>query len=227
MQIQSIRGFDDFLRALHQVGFSVSGGRSGGGIGLQDHYASNIHWHTGADTDPWRWRMRVLDEYDDIAYAKVFLGNGGYITRAWYQDFLAVRRVGRDFQDFYEDGLLSAMARRAYRAVSEGGRLAYHEIKRAIGFEKGEESALQTALIHLQRNMLLTICGETQRVNRDGIPYGWSINVFTTPERFWGEDFIEEAGDMDSDESYAKIFARIREYNTSASDAEVRKFILA
>lgn len=32
-----------------------------------------VRWHTGdADTDPWEWRMRVLEERDDVAYAKVF-----------------------------------------------------------------------------------------------------------------------------------------------------------
>ena len=29
------------------------------------------------ETDPWEWRIRVLDERDDIAYAKLFYKKSG------------------------------------------------------------------------------------------------------------------------------------------------------
>ena len=68
----------------------------------------NIVWHTGdPETDPWEWRMRVLEEKKEIAYAKVFFNASGYIAKGWYPYFLAVRRQGMTLEDWYEIGKIS------------------------------------------------------------------------------------------------------------------------
>ncbi len=60
---------------------------------LSDAFGESIAWHTeDPETDPWEWRIRVLDEYTDIAYGKLFFRKSGYITKEWYPYFLAVRR---------------------------------------------------------------------------------------------------------------------------------------
>ena len=74
-----IKNYNDFINALLNAGFSGAiGGKDDGvfglfryGWGAEDE--SSIHWHTGdPETDPWEWRMRVLNERSDIAYSKVF-----------------------------------------------------------------------------------------------------------------------------------------------------------
>lgn len=223
-----IDNYGDFLRALRMVGFSTSGGRAEGGIALSKHFTDNIRWHTGADTDPWLWRARVLEEPEPIAYAKLFEGKGGFITREWYPHFLSVRRDGMDCDDMYQAGILSSMAHRVYRAIEEGGALAYHEIKRAIGATREDESKFSGALVRLQMKMLITISGHTYKFNKQGLPYGWEVSVFTTPERFWGDsDILDEADDLGSAEAYQQILDNIRSYNPDAGDKEMSKFISA
>ena len=219
-----IRSFEDFVKRLREVGFTTAGGRAVGGICLSGEFGESVAWHTGEETDPWRWRIRVLTDCEGIAYAKLFSGGAGYLTREWYPAFLSVRRGGMGFRDFYEDGLLPAMCRRVYEALSESA-LAYHEIKRAIGFRRDEEGALQAALARLQGLMFVTIRGETHRWNRYGEPYGWAINVFDTTERFYGDAAFSEADALDPDEAYGRIAARVREYNPDTSDIDIRKFI--
>ena len=68
--IPPIRSFSDFTSALLSAGFSIGGG-NGEGIfsvipsswGEAAPYETPVRWHTGdPETDPWEWRMRVLNE---------------------------------------------------------------------------------------------------------------------------------------------------------------------
>lgn len=82
----------------------------------QEFVDSPIKWHTG---DPWEWRMRVLEERDDIVYAKLFFRTSGFITKEWYPYFYAVRRQGETFEEAYENGTISQMAKRIYEIPSK------------------------------------------------------------------------------------------------------------
>ncbi len=55
----------------------------------------SLQYHTGdPETDPWLWRVRVLEDRA-LAGGKVFSGKAGWISREWYPLFLAVRRRGK------------------------------------------------------------------------------------------------------------------------------------
>ena len=111
-----IRCYEDFLRELRKAGFSLAGGSAKGIWSVvpfsweEQPYITDspIRWHTeDPETDPWEWRMRLLEEGRGIAYAKLFFRIGGYITEEWYPYFLAVRRGSLDFEDMYAEGTLS------------------------------------------------------------------------------------------------------------------------
>lgn len=104
-----IRNFADFCKELSECGFSMGGGNAKGIYAVvsydwkeQEFSDSPVKWHTGdPETDPWEWRMRVLEERNDIAYAKVFFKTSGFITKEWYPYFYAVRRNGDTFEEAY------------------------------------------------------------------------------------------------------------------------------
>ena len=226
-----VRNFDSFCRALLEDGLSL-----GSGDGKRFHTVipgtwespaagSPVRWHTGdPETDPWEWRMRVLEERDDIAYAKLFFGTSGYITREWYPYFYAVRRKGEIFDEAYENGTVSQMAKRIYDIISDGGEIAFHEIKRLGGFSREDNGKFERAILELQMRMFITMCGRAQKVNKYGQGYGWSSTVFTTVEDFW-----EKRGfllpDLNPAMSYDKIKARIWELNPEAEQRKIDKFI--
>ncbi|MDR1510172.1 MAG: hypothetical protein LBS53_11095, partial [Synergistaceae bacterium] len=117
-----------------------------------------LSWHTGdPETDPQEWRIRVLNERDDIAYSKCFFKKSGYITREFYPYFLALRRGGSDFDDEYSDGLFSSYAKRIYDVARSYGELLLHEIKSLGGFGKDEKSKFNSVLTELQMRFYLTI----------------------------------------------------------------------
>lgn len=225
-----IRNFDDFVSGLLRCGFSMAGGDKGIFTVIpftwehQDE-SSPIRWHTGdAETDPWQWRMRVLEERDDIAYAKLFFRASGYISKEWYPYFYGARRQGMDFEDVYESGVFSRAAKQIYEIVSERGDVPLHDVRRLGGFRREDSAAFNRAILDLQAGMFLTVSGQAQKLNKWGMPYGWHSSVLSTVEHFWaGRGLTLE--DLDPEMCFEKIRERILLLNPEAEEKNIRKFI--
>ena len=232
--MQQIFNYDSFVKALLEAGFSMGGGSSDGIFALipwswdeQPPYQTPVRWHTGApETDPWEWRMRVLDERSDITYSKVFFKKSGYITRDWAPQFLAVRRGKIGFEEAYAAGTITHAAKRIYHAVQEYGTLPLHAIKQIAGFGAEEKSRFDGALTELQMKMYLSMCGRQQKLSQKGEEYGWYSTVFCTTEQFWGEDIFSKAGKIAKDDSIEAIKQQVLLLNPQAEEKRIQKFIL-
>ena len=228
-----MKDYNDFCAALLEAGFSLGGGRHEGVFSLisfnwndEPLDDSPIRWHTGdPDTDPWVWRMRVLDERRDIAYAKVFFRKSGYITKEWYPYFLAARRENQSFEEAYAAGQVSHFAKRIYEAVSANSSLPSHDIKRIAGFSKEENSAFDRALTDLQMKLYLTMCGEQLKLSKTGEEYGWSSTVFCSTEVFWGEDMFRQAAELSASEAGEAIRGQVLRLNPAAAEKKIAAFI--
>lgn len=221
-----INNFNDFYTALLDCGFSMGGGNDEGIFSLSTYFGENVACHTGIpDTDPWEWRMRILEERDGISNGKIFFRKSGWITREWYPYFLAVRRGGESFEEAYQRGTMSNEAKRIYEVISQKNRLAFHEIKALGGFSREEKGKFERALTDLQMRMFITMCGRQQKINRFGEGYGWNSTVFCTVEQFWGNDVIEKAGEITESEAVSKITGQICKLNPAAEEKKIKKFI--
>ena len=227
-----VQNFEDFCRELNLSGFSMGGGNAKGIYAVVDFDWTNqertdtpVRWHCGdPELDPWEWRMRVLEEREDIAYSKVFFKTSGFITKDWYPDFYAVRRNGKSFRDAYDRGVISNAAKRIYEIVSDGP-IALHEIKARGGFGKGEKALFDRAMLELQMGLFITMTGRQQKKNKYGMEYGWNSTVFTTVESFWADRGLE-IPELDAVASYEKIRRQILLLNPAAEEKNIRKFIL-
>lgn len=227
-----VSNYNDFCKALSECGFSMGGGSAKGIYAIipydwkqQESVDSPVKWHTqNPETDPWEWRMRVLEERDDVAYAKFFFRSSGYITKEWYPYFYAVRRKGEDFGEAYRKGTVSQTAKRIYDIVS-GGAAALHEIKQSGGFSREENAKFDRALVELQMRMYITMCGRLQKIGQNGQKYGWNSTVLTTVEDFWESRGVS-LPDCGSEDAFDKIRNRILELNPEAEEKNIKKFIL-
>ncbi|HNX61063.1 MAG TPA: hypothetical protein PKN45_00365 [Candidatus Limiplasma sp.] len=233
MKNECIAGYEDFIRVLLDAGFSMGGGNNKGIFSIvpwswdeTPPYDTPVRWHTGdPETDPWEWRMRVLDERKDIAYAKMFFNASGYLTAQWAPSFLAVRRGRETLAEAYEAGRISHLAKRVYETVAGQGVLPLHAIKPLAGIAKEDASRFERALVELQMKMYLTMCGRQQKTSAAGKEYGWSSTVFCTVEDFWGEAVLAQAAEMDREEAIARITAQVLRLNPGAEPKKVKKFI--
>lgn len=228
-----IKNFNDFTAALRNAGFSIGGGNNEGIYSLiswnweeDPPYDTPVRWHTGdPETDPWEWRMRVLDERNDIAYGKLFFKKSGYITREWYPYFLAVRRNGSSFEEEYEAGTINHMAKRIYELIRAEGTLPVHGIKALLGIAREDKSQFDRALTELQMRLYITMCGRQQKLSRKGEEYGWSSTVFCLTEEFWEKQVFEEAAKMTETAAAECITAQIMKLNPDAQMKKIAKFI--
>ena len=190
--MMNINDFSDFCTALLDSGFSMGGGNDKGIFSIipftweeQSFIDSPIKWHTGdIETDPWEWRMRVLEERDDIAYAKLFFSTSGYITKDWYPYFYSLRRKGESFEDAFYSGTINQTAKHIYEIISQNGVIPLHEIKQLGGFTKEDNSKFERAIVELQMRMFITISGRQEKIDKYGERYGWNSTVVTTVEMF-------------------------------------------
>ncbi len=228
----TMENFSDFCAVLRESGFSLGGATGARGIysavpfGWEEQAIADspIRWFTGdPETDPWQWRMRVLDECDDIAYSKLFFRASGYITRAYYPHFHAVRRQGESFQDAWEAGTVTQAEKRIYE-ILESGQYAYHELKALGGFRREDRNAFERAIVDLQMRMFITASGFTQKMNKYGAGYGWDITVFARVEDFWADrGFV--LPESDPEESYDFLREQILKLNPKAEEKTIRRFI--
>ena len=228
-----IRNYSDFVAALLDAGFSMGVGRGDGVYSVLPWswdelppYSTPVRWHTGdPDTDPWEWRMRVLEERNDIAYAKLFFKKSGFITREWYPYFLSTRRGGFCFEDAYCGGTVSNAAKRVYDVICANGALSLHAIKQIAGFSREDNSKVEAALNSLQMGMYITICGRQQKLSKQGLEYGWYSTVFTSVEDFWGAETIDISEGISKGEAIRAITDRILTLNPLADKNKIEKFI--
>lgn len=233
VMIKEIHNYDDFIDVLQQTGFSMGGGNSEGIYSIvswdwneQPPYETPVRWHTeDRETDPWEWRMRVLQERDDIAYGKVFFKKSGYITKEWMPYFIKVRRDDRNFIEAYEDGLISNYAKRIYSVVADHESLPLHLIKPMIDFKKEEKSQFDRAIVELQMKMYLTMCGSQQKVSEKGEAYGWSSTVFCTAERYFGDEVFRKVSKLKKDDAIETITRQVIALNPEAVPKKIQRFI--
>jgi hypothetical protein len=228
----ALNNFEDFIEILLQAGFSTGSGHAEGVYAIvpftwdeSPPFRTRVRWHTGdPETDPWEWRIRVLEERDDIAYGKIFFKKSGYITKEWYPYFLAARRKGMDFDEEYARGTISNSAKRIYDVVKDGA-LPLHEIKRQGGFTREDKSRFGSAIIELQMRLYLTICGAKQKISSVGEEYGWRSTVLCTVEEFWGKAILKKAEKISAKEAADKITGQIYKLNPEADARKIKKFI--
>ena len=221
-----IHSFQDFLLDLRKAGISMGGENAEGIFGLKDFFDSNICWHTeDVETDPWEWRMRVLNECSDIAYGKFFFKKSGFITKEWYPYFYAIRRGNKILQDEYDNGNVSQYAKKIYEIISEYKELPLHLIKQYGGFSKEDKSKFDSAITQLQMNFYITMCGRARKQSQKGDEYGWSSTVFCLTEDFFEENIPDIAKKITYEEAYSKIQERIYQLNPLVKEAKLKKFI--
>ena len=221
-----IQCYNDFVAALLSAGFTVGGHNGEGVYALGEQFGDRVNWHTGdPDTDPWQWRMRVLDERNDIAYGKMFFRKSGFITRDWYPYFLAARRGGLEFEDAYADGAYSNAAKRVYTVVAERGALPVHTLRQHAGFGRDEASAFERALVDLQTGLFLTICGYAQKRSQAGVEYGWMSAVLCTIEQFWGAEVFDRAAALTERDAADALTRQVLTLNPQADPKKMRRFI--
>lgn len=156
-----------------------------------------------------------------VAYGKFFGKKAGFVSRAWFPHFANWRRDGYDFDSRWDEGLASMRQKRIMDCFSEQDEWFSFALKQQAGFCKGGEKNFEGTITDLQMGSYLLIRDFRQRINRKGIPYGWPISIYTTPEALWGYDHIASAYSTAPSESMNLIYEQLQKNFPKATQSEL------
>ena len=180
--LKSAGEVSDYIDA---VGFLPLFKNSVRGFSVEEHVPSAWWWTDDPQRDPWLWRMQLASS-KRFWYGKLFDHCAGFVSKKWIPCFANLRRDGYDFDSRVDEGLVRPIDRDIMRLFAEQSQLTLSDIKSGAAVKTGLEGALS----RLQAQGYLCVRDFRQRVNKQGLPYGWHVSVFTEPESVWGQEYV-------------------------------------
>ena len=215
-----IQSWQELIDWVDEVGFLPLFRNEADGFSAEEN-TSDLYWWSGdPEQDPWEWRQ-LIARSGRVAYGKFFGGKAGFISRAWFPHFANWRRDGYDFDSRWDEGLAGIRQKRVMDQFAERGELFSSELKRLAGFGREGEKNFEGTVTDLQMGGYLLIRDFRRRINRRGLPYGWPISVYTTPEALWGYGHVTSAYGVSPAESKGRIFRQIQEHFPEAAETEL------
>ena len=199
-----IQSWDELIEWIDEIGFLPLFKNEVDGFSVEENTA-DLYWWSGDEAqDPWEWRC-LMARSGKVAYGKFFGKKAGFISKAWFPHFANWRRDGYDFDSRWESFAL----------------------KQRAGFGKGGEKNFEGTVTDLQMGGYLLIRDFQQRINKKGIPYGWPISVYTTPEALWGYEYITSCYSVSPAESkflsYKQILKNFPDATQEKLDTVLRR----
>lgn len=215
-----IRSWEELLGWIDEIGFLPLFKNEIDGFSVEEN-TSDLYWWSGdADQDPWEWR-ELMARSGRAAYGKFFGRKAGFISKAWFPDFANYRRDGYDFDSRWDEELASMRAKRIMDQFTADNELFSFQLKQLAGFGKGGEKNFDGVVTELQMQSYLIIRDFRQRLNKKGVPYGWPISVYSTPEALWGYDHVASAYNLDPAVSREKVREQVKKNFPDAQDLEL------
>lgn len=182
--------YEEFLVQVEELGLlAFTPSFLPGFPSLQD-FVTESQWHTGdQNADPWQWKDRAARE-KRLAFGCVLGGAKGFIARRLYPLFVAACRPEEDLETRFSHGTVSRSVMELRKLFTPGAVLDTSEIRQRMGVKKGKGfSKTDSAMVTLQREFVIAVCGNRRKTGKDGREYGWPINTYCLMED-WAGDWL-------------------------------------
>lgn len=220
--MEKVRRYEQAIDVINKIGFMPLSKNPFGYISLEGITDFSC-WHTGSDNDPWIWKDKIALE-KKAAYTKLFSYKPMFISWEWYSIFMSFFRPKENPDELYEKGELSLYAKQIYNLLKGTGSLNTHEIKCLLNAQH-EKTKFENALNELQARMFITVCGASQKKNKEGIPYGWFITKYALVEEWIDEIYYSSPNMIPADEAENRIKGHICRLIPDMTDKNIKRFI--
>jgi len=203
-----LRTYAEFLSYAEECGVMVFAGKFIKGFPNLYELTTPSQWYTGnPETDPWQWRDRAAAE-KRLAFGNILGGRKGFIAPRLYPLFYSACRPDGGMEDRWRRGLVKKIVYDVYRLFEDGLILDTAEIRRRMNVRKSEgASAVDGAVVTLQKEFYITVCGNRRKVSFDGTEYGWPANTYQLVDD-WAADWLREPL-LPTDESRSMILEHL------------------
>lgn len=221
----TIKTKQDMIDAVDRFGFLPFFAGSIPGFSVEEHVSRDV-WYSAADGDwkVWEWKGPVIRE-SGCAYGKFLENKAVFISREWFPDFANYRRDGYDFDARFDDGLASYRDRELYELLDGSAPITSKRLKAKGNYRKGGKKGFDTIVTRLQAQCYVIISDFVYEIAKNGRAYGWGVAEYSTPEKFFGEDFTDKVYLRSPEESYRRIFDHLRSLFPYADEKTIRKIL--
>lgn len=220
----TIRSKQDMIDAVEAFGFLPFFAGSIPGFSIEEHAVPDVWYTAGDEWKVWDWKGPVIRE-SGCAYGKFFEGKAVFISREWFPDFANWRRDGYDFDARFDDGLASIRDKELFELLDAHAPVLSKRLKLEGNYRKGGKKGFDTSIARLQAQGYVLISDFVYAADKCGRPYGWGIAEYSTPERFFGEDFCSRVYQRSPEASYARLFEHLHTLFPDTEDAVLQKIL--
>lgn len=203
-----LKTYAEFLSYTEACGVMVFAGKFAEGFPNLYELTARSQWHTGdPETDPWQWRDRAAID-KRLAFGNILGGRKGFIAPKLYPLFYSACRPDGSITERWRWGQVRKTVYDVYRLFEENGILDTAEIRRRMNVRKSAgASAVDSAVVTLQKEFYITVCGNRRKTSFDGQEYGWPANTYQLVDD-WAADWLKEPL-LPTDEARVRILAYI------------------
>ena len=219
--MQMIHSQSDLSSLVEACGFLPFFRSAVPGFSVEEHTPSDL-WFADGVEGPWEWKGPVIRE-TGCAYGKFFQGKAGFITREWYLDFANYRRDGYDFDARCDEGLMRYQDKLVYSVLEENGSLVSRQWRELSGIKNRGE--FDSPVGRLQMLGYVMTSDFEYSLTKDGVPYGWGLSRYTTPELLFGEDFSSHVYQRSPEASKERIERYLKDLLPGATARQLSRII--
>ncbi len=219
-----IHSAEELLNKVEEYGFLPFFKNAIGGFSVEEMCPPEL-WFTDLE-GPWEWKGPVAKSGKCI-YGKFFGGKAGFVSREWIPDFVNCRRDGYDFDARCDDGLVFYKDKDLFETISEHDVILSKDLKEIRNYVKGGNKGFDTIITRLQMQSYICVADFVYMRDRFGKPYGWGVAQYTTPEHFFGYDYIASAYKTEPAVSKQKIIEYLKKLLPDATEEQILKFMKA
>ena len=159
------------------------------------------------------------------AYGKFLENKAVFISKEWFPDFANYRRDGYDFDARFDDGLASYRDRDLFELVDANAPILSKRLKAQGNYRKDGKKGFDASITRLQAQCYVIISDFVYAMTKSGSTYGWGVAEYSTPEKFFGEDFTGRVYQKSPEESYQRIFDHLRSLFPDTDENTIRKIL--
>ena len=220
----TIRTKQDMIDAVETFGFLPFFAGSIPGFSLEEHVVGDVWYTASGEWKAWEWKGPVIREAG-CAYGKFLENKAVFISREWFPDFANYRRDGYDFDARFDDGLASYRDRDLFELVDANAPILSKRLKAQGNYRKDGKKGFDASITRLQAQCYVIISDFVYAMTKSGSTYGWGVAEYSTPEKFFGEDFTGRVYQKSPEESYQRIFDHLRSLFPDADENTIRKIL--
>jgi len=185
---------------------------------LFSHYMMSLFFALSRD-------VKRLDNFLDL-HVELPLGSGAIAGSAFpYHRQLVAEELGFERPSANSIDAVSHRDMEMYELINENAPISSRALKNIGNYRKGGKKGFETIITRLQSQCYVLVSDFTYARNKNGDEYGWGIAEYSTPEKFFGEDYCNTFYERTPEESYKKILRHMHRLFPDEDDEVTRKIL--